>query len=143
MNTYERSEQTMSQRLPIHAKNLLTNFFNAKRLSVHSRLIYVQAMESYSKIVSTPLEQTCNQNLTKWYNSVQEKEPGTIFLYAAKLKTVYSNTLQQQGLSQEESNEKSRKLFKSAIPLRQLQREADKRNELRNKILSAEISSGY
>lgn len=138
MNVYERSEQTMLQRLPQHAQNFLTAFFSSRRLSVHTRLVYVQAMESYTQNVSTPLEETCNQNLTKWYNNIQDKEPGTIFLYAAKLKTLYSYKLLQKGLSQEEASEVARKLFKAAIPIRQLQREAEKRNELRNKILPPE-----
>jgi integrase/ribosomal protein L40E len=139
MNTYERTEQAMLQRLPPHAQKLLIAFFNAKRIGVRTRLLYIWAMKSYGQAVSTPLEKTCNQNLTKWYNSVKDKAPGTIFQYTVKLKALYSYMLQQQGLSREEANENARKLFKSAIPLRQLEREAEKTNELRNKILAPEI----
>jgi len=138
MNVYERAENSTLRKLPKHVQNLLTDFFKTRRLSVHTRLIYIKAVKTYAESVETPLQGTCNQNLTRWYTNVTMKlEPGTILLYAVKLRMLYSFTLQQQGVDEEEAKQAAKKLFK-VIPFRQLQKEADKRNELRDKLVTPE-----
>jgi len=138
MDIYERTEQTTLQRLPNHAQTLLTSFFKTRRLNVLTRLIFLRALKSYVEYVETPLQETCNQNLTCWYTNVTAKlQPSTIFLYARELRMLYSFTLEQKGLPEEEAKQTAKKMFR-VIPFRQLQKEADKRNELRNKLVTLE-----
>jgi len=130
------NEKSTLNKLPQHAQNLLTAFFNTKRLSANTRIIYIKAMQSYHNVVSTPLQETCNQNLSLWYNTVSARlESYTLYLNTIKLRTLYTFHLQQEGKDEEEASQKAKKLFK-VIPLAEIKREAEKKNELRNKIVS-------
>lgn len=126
-------------RLPEHALHLLKKFLKVHRLSENTKKTYLQAVLSYVRVTSTPLEEACNQILTKWYNCLNREgyEPGTIFLFGTRLRRLYAFTLTETGVPKDEARVKARGLFE-AIPLHQLMKEAERRNELRDKLISSE-----
>lgn len=124
------------QRLPTPHRNLLDDFFKTRRICTPTKLIYVKAVAAYTRFTDTPLGDLDKESLGALYAHIQEKvKPATIFLYMGRLRTLYAFNLRKKGSDDEDAEQAARKMFKE-IPLSQLLKEANKKNELRNKIIT-------
>jgi len=125
-------------RLPEHAESLLKGFFAANGVSEGTKESYRKAMLSYVRVIDAPLEEACNQSLTRWYTTLNREgyEPGTIFMYGIKLRALYGWGLRQRGYSKDEARSRAVGLFE-AVPLQRLRKEAGKRNKLRDKLVTS------
>ena len=125
--------------IPDHAELLLEEFLRSRRLAEGTEQTYRQALQSWTRRIETRLEDARPEDVATWYARVSGDglSPGTILLYAVKLRVLYAWILRRQGLRKRAATMEAGDLFEE-VPLRDLQRQADKENELRDKLVTPE-----
>lgn len=125
--------------LPDHAELLLEEFFQARRIGAATRRTYRSALQSWTRRVPTPLEEADATALATWYARLSSEGygPGTIFLYAMKLRALCAWTLRRRGLKKRAAATEAGDLFEE-IPFEDLRRQAARGNELRDKLVTGD-----
>ncbi len=123
--------------LPDHAELLLEEFLQTRRVAPATELIYRKALQSWTRRLGARIEDGRPEDVATWFARVSGDgfSPGTIILYAVKLRVLYAWTLRRQGLKKRVARAQAGDLFEE-VPFVDLKRQADRENELRDKIVT-------
>jgi len=96
-------------------------------------------MTEFSKKLWTARARADAEAVAKWYEHMSGDgyAPGSIVNYATKLRSLYKWTLRKGGVGKREAAMRAADLF-DEVPFKQLGREADRRNKLRDKLVTPE-----
>lgn len=127
------------QPLPDHAELLLEEFLRTRAIKPATQQIYRQALQSWTRRLTTKLAETRPEDLATWYARMSSEglSPATILTYAFKLRVLYAWTLRGQGLKKRVAKAQAGDLF-DEIPFMDLKRQADRENKLRDKLVTPE-----
>ena len=125
--------------LPDHAELLLEEFLRSRRIEPGTKEIYRQALQNWDRRIETRLEDARSEDVAAWFARISGEglSPGTIALYGIKLRVLYAWTLRRRGLKKRAAASEAGDLFEE-VPFADLKRQADRENELRDKVLTPE-----
>jgi len=125
--------------LPDHGELLLEEFVTSRSLSKPSKGIYRRALLSWTRRVSRPLREADAKAVATWYARMSGEgyASNTILTYAVKLRLLYAWTLRRQDIKKRVAKAQAGDLFEE-VPYKDLQRQADKENKLRDKLVTPE-----
>lgn len=140
METAFVSPRTLGQAgppLPDHAELLLEEFLASRRLDGSTQRIYRQALQTWERGVDASLEEGDAGAVAAWYSGLGGRgySPGTILMYAQKLRALHEWTLRRRGLKRRAAAAQAAELF-DEVPMADLQRQANRGNELRDKVVT-------
>jgi len=123
--------------LPDHAELLLEEFFRTRHIKSATEQIYRQALQGWTRRIAARLEDASPEDVATWYAKMSgdAMSPATILTYAIKLRVIYAWTLRRQGLKKRAAKAQAGDLFEE-VPLKDLKRQADRENKLRDKLVT-------
>jgi len=133
------SEAEARPPIPEAAELRLEGFLRSRRIKPATEEIYRQALKSWDRRVTTKLADASPEDVATWFATISGDglSPATIAVYGIKLRVLYAWTLRRQGLRKRAANMEAGDLFEE-VPFQDLQRRADRENELRDKLVTPE-----
>lgn len=125
--------------LPDHAELLLEEFLQTRAIKPATQQIYRYALQSWTRRFTARLADAGPEDVAAWYARISGDglSPATVLTYAFKLRALYAWTLRSQGLKKRAARAQAGDLFEE-VPLADLKRQADRENELRDKLVTPE-----
>jgi integrase len=118
-------------------EKIIDDYFALRKVSPNTQEVYARAMLSWDRIAKIPLSSLGKDTLTSWFKeSGKSLGNSTLEKYGIQLRTFYSFTLEQTGLSKNQAKANASDMF-DHIPFKDLRRRSKKDVELRDKIVTS------